>query len=55
MMLKLENFSNLGARLREIEVEHVEIDDGGVLDARKAVVETLGQFYTSRYRVGALC
>ncbi|MGB8477890.1 MAG: hypothetical protein WCE63_03485 [Acidobacteriaceae bacterium] len=52
MTTKLENFSTLGARLREIEVEHVEVDDGGALDARRAVVETLEKYHTSRYRFG---
>jgi len=50
--MKLENFSNLSARLREIEAEHVEIDDGGAQDARTAVVGALEQYHCSRYRLG---
>lgn len=49
---RLDNLSDLGARLREIEVEHVVNEDGTAVDAREEVLEAVRQYHSSRYRFG---
>jgi hypothetical protein len=48
----MDNLSNLGADLRELEVKHVMNDDGAAIDARQELVKAAGQYHRSRYRFG---
>ena len=51
---RLDNLSNLGALLREVESEHVDNSDGRALDAREAIVSALPTYRASRYEFGRL-
>ncbi|MGA2851541.1 MAG: hypothetical protein ABSE46_21265 [Terracidiphilus sp.] len=48
----LDILSNIGALLREIEVEHVDDETGAAIDAREEVVEALEHYRLNRYRLG---
>lgn len=48
----MENFSNLSARLAEIEAEHIGADGGNAEEARETLVSALSQYGTSRFRLG---
>jgi hypothetical protein len=49
---RLDILSNLGADLRELEVQHVTNDDGAAIDARLELVKAARQYHESRYRFG---
>lgn len=48
--MKMENFSNLSARLAEIEAEHM--DGGNAEEAREALVSALRKYRASRFSLG---
>jgi hypothetical protein len=49
---EMENFSNLSARLAEIEAEHIGADGGNAEEARETLVLALSQYRASRFRLG---
>jgi hypothetical protein len=49
---KLPSLSTLGARLREVEADNIENDDGAAQPARIALIKTIGVYQSKRYDVG---
>lgn len=50
--MKMENFSNLSARLAEIEAEHIGVNGGNAEEARETLVLALRRYRSSRFRLG---
>src|SRR5579862_3400304 len=48
----VDNLSNVGALLREIEAEQVDNEDGTAVDARENVVDALTHYHNSRFAFG---